>query len=382
VSRILLITNVVASYRIPLYERLARLPEWNLLVAHGSNTGEAGVSVAEPSNQHAFKTALLVNFEACIRTLTVRWQRGLLGVVRSFRPDVVIASGEIGNISSWIACAWARVAGRPVVLWTSAWEPQQAGSSAYRFKRLAMRLYFRLADRILVYSSKARRDLLDLGMSEDRLTVCHNGLDVAHRLQREPDIRAAAAALRQSEGIEDRMLFLSVGRAVEAKRLDLLVTAFTESPACQQAMLWVVGEGPALPALESRVAAGGASNIKFWGSVYAGVDAYFAAADCFVLPGLGGLALNEAMLFGLPCICSVADGTEDDLVVDGVTGVRFAPGEASSLAAAFEHVIRLKERGRLRQIGDAARARLLDNHTVDQMVRTFQATVPLTTSSG
>ncbi|MDQ3849454.1 MAG: glycosyltransferase family 4 protein [Actinomycetota bacterium] len=314
--------------------------------------------------------------ETRVGPLTLRWQRRVLGVARAFRPDVLIVSGELGNVSSWLVCAWARLSGRPVVLWTSGWEPQPPGSGPYRVKRVVMRWYFQLASKTLVYSTKAMTDLVALGIAEDRLTVCRNAIEVSQRLQREPEIRATAAALRESEGIGDRVLFLSVGRVVQSKRLDLLVAAFEEVGDPRQAVLWVVGDGPQLAALKARTARSGRPNVKFWGSVFTDVDSYFAAADCFVLPGLGGLALNQAMLFGVPCVCSVADGTEDDLVIDGVTGVRFAPADVTSLAAALARVMTLKQDGSLRHMGDAARTLLLESSTVDHMVETFRATVP------
>ena len=37
-------------------------------------------------------------------------------------------------------------------------------------------------------------------------------------------------------------------------------------------------------------------------------------ADLFVLPGTGGLAVQEAMSYGLPVIMGQGDGTNDDLV--------------------------------------------------------------------
>ena len=43
----------------------------------------------------------------------------------------------------------------------------------------------------------------------------------------------------------------------------------------------------------------------------------------FVLPGPGGLAINEAMHAGLPIICSEADGTEKVLVKNNYNGFFF-----------------------------------------------------------
>ena len=52
--------------------------------------------------------------------------------------------------------------------------------------------------------------------------------------------------------------------------------------------------------------------IKFEGSVYDPVrlGQYFLSSQIFVQPGMGGLAINEAMCFGKPIICSICDGTE------------------------------------------------------------------------
>ncbi len=44
------------------------------------------------------------------------------------------------------------------------------------------------------------------------------------------------------------------------------------------------------------------------------LDSYFSSADLFVLPGTGGLAVQEAMSHGLPVIMGQGDGTNDDLV--------------------------------------------------------------------
>jgi glycosyltransferase involved in cell wall biosynthesis len=41
---------------------------------------------------------------------------------------------------------------------------------------------------------------------------------------------------------------------------------------------------------------------------------FFLEADLFVLPGTGGLAVQEAMSYGLPVIMGEGDGTNDDLV--------------------------------------------------------------------
>ena len=54
-------------------------------------------------------------------------------------------------------------------------------------------------------------------------------------------------------------------------------------------------------------------NFTFTGSIYSKAKLYklLKQSKIFVLPGPGGLAINEAMHAGLPIICSRADGTEN-----------------------------------------------------------------------
>jgi glycosyltransferase involved in cell wall biosynthesis len=56
------------------------------------------------------------------------------------------------------------------------------------------------------------------------------------------------------------------------------------------------------------------------------------ASSVYVLAGMGGLSINEAMAYGKPVICSRCDGTERDLVKDCENGLYFQEGNAKDLA--------------------------------------------------
>ena len=80
--------------------------------------------------------------------------------------------------------------------------------------------------------------------------------------------------------------------------------------------------------------------IKFEGSVYDPVrlGQYYLSSQIFVQPGMGGLAINEAMCFGKPIICSICDGTEKDLVREGFNGIYFKEDDAVDLANKIENL--------------------------------------------
>lgn len=56
------------------------------------------------------------------------------------------------------------------------------------------------------------------------------------------------------------------------------------------------------------------------------------SSSIYVLAGMGGLSINEAMAFGKPIICSVCDGTEKKLVREGFNGYYFKNGNKQDLA--------------------------------------------------
>jgi glycosyltransferase involved in cell wall biosynthesis len=68
------------------------------------------------------------------------------------------------------------------------------------------------------------------------------------------------------------------------------------------------------------------------------MPACYLLADLFALPSQGnsetwGLAVNEAMHMGVPCLVSDLVGCQQDLVIDGATGWVFRAGDLAHLTA-------------------------------------------------
>ena len=74
------------------------------------------------------------------------------------------------------------------------------------------------------------------------------------------------------------------------------------------------------------------------------------------------------------CVVSVADGTEDDRVIDGVTGRRFRAGDSVSLGQAIRACLELAPVERQRWGGEARRL-IVERSNVNAMVATFIATI-------
>jgi glycosyltransferase involved in cell wall biosynthesis len=158
-----------------------------------------------------------------------------------------------------------------------------------------------------------------------------------------------------------------VARFDPVKRHDVLVKALalvaTRRP---KARLLLIGEGPekarierlALE-LEARVVCPGA--IGWDANFYPSFDLYITASAKEGLP----LAPLEAMASGLAVVATDVPGHRD-VVADGETGLLVPAGDAAKLAAAIESLLADPERRR--RMGQAGRARVLRDFTLQSMV--------------
>jgi glycosyltransferase involved in cell wall biosynthesis len=150
------------------------------------------------------------------------------------------------------------------------------------------------------------------------------------------------------------------------KRVDALIRACAEIN--QNLRLVIAGDGPERQNLES-LAKQVYPSAEFIGARHgAELKPYFAEADLFVLPGTGGLAVQEAMSHGLPIIVAKGDGTQDDLVREN-NGWQIAPENYEALLAALKDAI--SDLPRLRKMGNESHRIVSEEINLEAMVDVF-----------
>lgn len=219
----------------------------------------------------------------------------------------------------------------------------------------------RAADRIIATSPRYIKSSPWLRPVRERCTVIPLGIDTA---------RFTPAGQRHP----GPPMILFVGRLRYYKGLDTLLQALTRVP---EAHLTVVGEGPMRKAWETLSHELGLTRrVHFIGEVDdADLPGYYQRADLFVLPANAraeafGMVLLEAMASGLPCITTELGTGTSWIVQDGATGLVVPPAEPLLLADAVTAL--LKDPDRRRAMGQAGRARVVQNFSVDQMIRNVE----------
>lgn len=198
------------------------------------------------------------------------------------------------------------------------------------------RLY-RLTSATLNYATCAYDILPSYGVKKESIFVRYNTVDTDALFDARKQIE------QKERMLSERPRIIHVGRLVKWKRVDLLISAFCKVkekiPDCE---LVIVGKGPEKEELTKQaIDTGLANDIVFTGGIYDPLvlGQYMYESSVYVLAGMGGLSINDAMGYSLPIICSICDGTEKDLVTDGVNGYFFKEGDADDLANKIISVI-------------------------------------------
>lgn len=169
------------------------------------------------------------------------------------------------------------------------------------------------------------------------------------------------------------LILLHVGRFASAKNHQFLIEAFAiafkEVP---QMRLWLVGDGPLRPAVESRIRELGLEEEVSFLGIRDDIPELLAEADIFVLPSdWEGVPLTvlEAMAAGKPVIATAVGGVPE-LVEDGVTGILVPPRDARALA---QEIIRLARDPDLRRaMGEAGQKKAVERFDISRTARGYE----------
>ena len=153
----------------------------------------------------------------------------------------------------------------------------------------------------------------------------------------------------QRSSYPEKVRVLTIGRLIPRKGFQFLIRALPQvlEKVAHNFEIEIVGDGPyhgELLKLAENL--GVTSHIRFAGSVpYSELPEKYRDADLFILPSLAEgmpLVVLEAMGTALPIVASRVQGI-DELVIDGVNGALFDPGNVDQLAHALIKLINAGE---------------------------------------
>lgn len=320
--RVAVVQRTLPRYRIPTYRALIDAAAPGSIVLHGRVQSSAQPKQNAFLGNVPFAREALPCWSASLRIgeqlIYPVYLPGLARALARHRPEVVITEGESNFINNFAVVRYARRSGVPYIWWGLGAIPGGRPSGLRRIFGGLLKRMIRNAGGIACYSSYAREFYISEGAAPERCAVVPNVLDHAETEAGIARYRPEARDFRRASGVGDGdIVLLSVGALEGPKRIPIALEALRELQGRSDRRIhyWIVGDGPDRQVLEARVRDLALRNVRFWGPHYDDVSLYFLASDLFVLPGLGGLSINQAMMHGLPVVCGPADGTERDLLV-------------------------------------------------------------------
>jgi len=299
-----------------------------------------------PMPGRSWPTALLR--EAVLAWASARWLRTYRETV-----DLILSNGCVtpvpadANAAHFVHHAWRTASAQEPSSRSVLRRGYQALYTALnvRWERRA----FRAARRVVAVSAQVRAELIEAGVSPERIQVIPNGVDTREF--------APGAADRDALGLPSGVpLALFVGDLqTPRKNLDTVLRALRRTPTLHLAVVGRVNESP-YPALAAEL--GVASRVHFL-DFRTDVPVLMRAADFVVCPSRYepfSLVVLEALASGRPVVTSRTVGAAALLTPDcGV--VVDDPEDVEGLAAAF---LRLADAPVLRdEMGRAGRTRAL-----------------------
>jgi len=347
--------RVIPHYRVPFLELLSQQSEIELGVFAGAAQPEE--MIASFDNLPGIDFQFTENIHFLKGKAYLCFQPQFLAWVKNWQPDVLIVEANPRYRSTPAVMRWMKNQNKPVIGWGLG-VPLYTGTFSF-LRNYARIKFLRSFTNIISYSQKGAQQYVQAGVHPNNVFVAVNATAPAP-MSLPPERKV------WTDGYKPIILY--VGRLQSRKKLDSLIEVSAQLPEKIKPQLWIVGDGEARTELEN-LAAESYPETKFFGEKFGReLDSIFNQADLFVLPGTGGLAVQQAMSHALPVIVAEGDGTQSDLVNEN-TGWNIPPNSPQALLDAISSALSNPEL--LRQKGLAAYQTIKTSVNIDQMVSVF-----------
>jgi glycosyltransferase involved in cell wall biosynthesis len=353
--RLVIVTEIIAPYRISVFNALAKHEGIDLKVIFLSETHPTLRQWRVYKDEIRFSYEVLPSWRFRVGHSHFLLNAGLSASLKKFSPEAIICGGY-NYVASWQALMWARRCPVRFILWS---ESNAQDARGQRKPVEFLKANFRKrCDGFVVPGKSAFGYLRLLGSPAERIFTAPNAVDNTFFATQAEHVKREPAVFRGRFGLPRRFI-LFVGRLVPEKGvLDLLEAyAKLESDVRSEVGLVFAGEGVSREELAQQAKRISPGMVCFPGFAQReDLAGLYALAETLVLPTHSdpwGLVVNEAMACGLPIIVSSVAGCSADLVEDGWNGYVVPPRDPEKLSVAIDSLVRqpeLKQRMRARSL--------------------------------
>jgi glycosyltransferase involved in cell wall biosynthesis len=362
--KIAVVQRFLPHYRVAFYREtvaLLRQDGSELLLFYSRTIGSVP---SEPWANRVF--AFTKNVRLGEMTETVVFAPTLPINLLRFRPDVVVVEDISNLVGSLLAALYCRATRTPYLIWGLGRIPKKTPSRLRWLAKTWIDYLYRGSSGFIGYSQAAAQIYAEFGKPTYVATNASLPKPNTHAIAE----TLASLPPRYTTGLQR---LVAIGEMKPQKRFDVLLRAFA-AVQDENTILYIIGDGQCCGELRMLASELGISDkVVFCGAIY---DArrkreIIRQSVLGIVPGRGGLVLQDLMSEGVPVICGPADGTELDHLVSGKNGILLEDAaNAEDLAGAITAFLRLPVEQKL-ELSKQALATVANGYNISAMADGF-----------
>lgn len=320
-KKILIITNIPAPSRIPLFEYLAqKLPNFSVwFLAETESIRSWGVK-KNLKFKHKFLKSLHLNL---IKNLYEMHLNFIFFKLIKKNPKIIIAAYD--QPAYWQGFIYCKIFKKKFILFN--------GSTLLSSKKLngaigiLKKIIIKYSDSYITYGSKASEYLEYFGADKNKIITGCNTVDIDKIIYNYKIFIKSAEYLELKNKFKFDKIFLLASRLVKYKGIENLINIIdklNKKKLKQKFCLIIAGSGDDEKYFKNLIKEKNIHNIFFIGFIeQQSIYKYYSISDFFIFPTQNepwGLVVNEALACGNYVLCSDKAGAAYDLIKENING--------------------------------------------------------------
>lgn len=310
-KKIIFIYGNLPAYRKDFFTNLSEKLERNgieMKVFYGYVANK----VVKQDNSNKYKTKKFETIKKNLKLLTFSKMVGLLEDIKAEKPDGIIFQFNQTNISQWQVLRYCKKNNIPYAIWGCNYTRANLNGGLAKLREKIYRYIYKNAKTLIPYGTLYRDYFINLGIPKERIIVAQNTINVEAIVEKHKNILPKDSSNR-------KLRVLYVGALAWQKKIESSIDAVAKLIDENYNITFdIVGGGTELEKLKfhlSQKSEKAQADIILHGAKYGEeLEYFFLNSDVFLMPGTGGLGVNEAMAYELPIISTHGDETVYDLI--------------------------------------------------------------------
>ena len=315
-KKVILITNIISPYRIPLFNYITKNGNFNfnvIVLAEKEQNREWQLAKEKIMFDYKVLPGWHLFFRTKNKEMPIHLNSGVLKTLFHNKPDIVITSGY-DSLAYWVAFFYCKIFKKKYILWDETTLLSAGGIKGLR--GLLKKIIIIGTNKYIASGTKAKEYLEYFGAKPGNIYISLSTVDMDYFKNEVVKFKSSGKFLTERRKYPN-ILFLYVGQLIKRKGVEQVLKALNILKDSEIGFM-IVGSGPEEKKLKEFCKENKLQNIFFEGfHQQEELPKYYALADVFILPSfeeVWGLVINEALASGLFILASKNAGAVYDLI--------------------------------------------------------------------